>query len=59
MSQMRTPKVGDRVAIPNHAVVLIVKRVDHLNQTVDVDLTREAKRIQEGIPWSVLTFIDA
>ena len=56
--EMRTPKVGDRVAIPKNAVIFIVKRVNESKQTVDAEIAMEAARIEEDIPWKILTIID-
>jgi hypothetical protein len=53
--QTRTPKVGDRVAIPKHAVIFVVKNVDWSKQTIDA---AEGERIEEGIPWKIVTIID-
>jgi hypothetical protein len=58
MVEMRTPKVGDRVAIPKHAVIFIVKSVNESKQTVDAEISMEAARIEEDIPWKMLTIID-
>jgi hypothetical protein len=58
MTEMRTPKVGDRVAIPGHAVIFIVRSVDELTKTVSIDMTTQTERIEDQIPWKVLTFID-
>jgi hypothetical protein len=38
-SNMRKPKIGDRVAIPTHAVVFVVKSVDEGSETVTLDVT--------------------
>ena len=56
--EIRTPKVGDRVAIPRHAVIFIVKSVNELKKTVDAEIVMEAGRIEEDIPWKILTIID-
>jgi hypothetical protein len=58
VTEIRTPKVGDRVAIPGHAVIFIVKSVDELTKTVNVDMTTRAERTEDQIPWKILTFID-
>jgi len=55
---MRTPKVGDRVAIPKHAVIFIVKSVNKTKKTVDAKMATEPKRIEEGISWEKITLID-
>jgi hypothetical protein len=55
---MRAPKVGDRVALPRHAVIFIVKRVNESNETVDAIAAMEDERIEEGISWETLTIID-
>ena len=56
--EIRTPKVGDRVAIPRHAVIFIVKSVNEFKKTVDAEIVMEAGRIEEDIPWKILTIID-
>jgi hypothetical protein len=58
MMEMRTPKIGDRVAIPRHAVIFIVKSVNESKQTVDAEMAMEAERIEKDIPWKMLTIID-
>jgi hypothetical protein len=55
---MRVPKVGDRVAIPGHAVVFIVKSVDETAKTVNLDKIVEPRRVEQGILWRTLTFIE-
>ena len=55
---MRTPKVGDRVAIPNHAIIFTVKSVNESKKTVDAEPILEDKPMEEGIPWKIITFID-
>ena len=56
--EVRTPKVGDRVAIPGHAVIFIVKSVNTTKETVDAEAVLESERIEEGVPWKMITFID-
>jgi hypothetical protein len=58
MMEMRTPKIGDRVAIPRHAVIFIVKSVNESKQTVDAEMAMESERIEKDIPWKMLTIID-
>jgi hypothetical protein len=53
--QKRTPKIGDRVALPKHAVVFVVKNVDPSKRTIDVE---EGERKQIGVPWKMATIID-
>ena len=55
---MRKPKVGDRVAIPNHALVFFIKSIDEANKTVDAEVFVGHPRIEKNIPWKLLTFID-
>jgi hypothetical protein len=55
---IRVPRVGDRVAIPNHAVVFYVTRVNDGNKTVSAEVAINNPRIEENIPWNSLTFID-
>ena len=57
-TEMRTPKVGDRVAIPKHAIIFMVKSVNETKQTVDAEAASENEPIEEGVPWKILTFID-
>jgi hypothetical protein len=59
MREMRVPKVGDKVAIPGHAVIFIVNIVDESGKTVDADAVADVKRVEERIPWRKLTFIDS
>jgi hypothetical protein len=56
--KMRTPRIGDRVAIPGHAVVFIVKSVDETSETVNLDKIVEPRRVEQGILWKMLTFIE-
>jgi hypothetical protein len=55
---MRRPKIGDRVAIPAHAVIFIVKSVDETTQTVYLDVTVEAGRVEQAVRWNRLTFLE-
>jgi hypothetical protein len=57
--KIRKPKVGDRVAIPGHALVFFIKSVDEANKTVDAEVFADNARIEKNIPWKSLTFIDA
>jgi hypothetical protein len=56
--KMRAPEVGDRVAIPGHAVVFIVTSVDPSKKTVAAKMAMTPERIEEDIPWKILTLID-
>jgi len=56
--RMRTPKVGDRIAIPKHAVIFIIKSVNESKRTVSARAAIEPERIEEDIPWQMLTIID-
>lgn len=58
VTKMRTPKVGDRVAIPKHAIIFLVKSVNETKQTVDAEAALENEPIEEGVPWKIITFID-
>jgi hypothetical protein len=53
--EIRMPQVGDRVALPKHAVIFVVKNVDPSRQTIDV---QEGERKQIGVPWKIATIID-
>jgi hypothetical protein len=55
---MRTPKVGDRVAMPKHAVVFIVRRVDESKKTIDAMMVVDPARIERGISWESITLLD-
>jgi hypothetical protein len=55
---MRTPKVGDRIAIPKHAVIFVVKSVNESKKTVNAKAAIDAERIEEDVPWQMLTIID-
>ena len=55
---MRKPKIGDRVAIPSHALVFFIKSVNEANKTVDAEIFSDHPRIERNIPWNLLTFID-
>jgi hypothetical protein len=57
-SKIRKPKIGDRIAIPNHALVFFFKKVNSEDQTVDAQVAGVVARIEENVPWSNLTFID-
>jgi hypothetical protein len=59
MRERRVPKVGDKVAIPGHAVIFIVKSVDKSKKTVNADMTLDVERVEAEIPWKKLTFIDS
>jgi hypothetical protein len=56
--EIRKPKIGDRVAIPNHALVFFIKRVNDKDQTVDAQAASEVVRTERNVPWRNLTFID-
>ena len=56
---VRKPKVGDRVAIPTHAVVFFIKNVDEANRTVVAERPGEFPKVEKNIPWKTLTFIDS
>jgi hypothetical protein len=58
MREIRTPKIGDRVALPKHAGVFLIKAVDNVNETVDADLTTKIGWIEKSVPWTMLTFLD-
>jgi hypothetical protein len=55
--KMRTPKIGDRVAIPRHAVVFIVSNVNEAQETVDVKMAMEPDQIEQGISWGKITLL--
>ena len=55
---MRQPHVEDRVAVPGHAAIFIVKNVDESTRTVDADMTASGGTMVRDIPWKMLTFID-
>lgn len=56
--KIRKPKVGDRIAIPGHALVFFIKTVDEENKTVDAEAFVDNPRVEKNIPWNLLTFID-
>ena len=56
--EVRTPEVGDRVAISRHAVIFMVRSANKTKKTVDADATLVGERIEESIPWKMITFID-
>jgi hypothetical protein len=56
--RMRKPKIGDRVAIPSHAIVFIIKSVDEIKKTVYAEATLDGTRTERDIPWNRLTYID-
>jgi hypothetical protein len=58
LTEMRKPNVGDRVAIPHHALVFFIKSVNETNKTVDAEVFAGNPRIEKNIPWNLLTFID-
>jgi hypothetical protein len=55
---MRTPKVGDRVALPKHAVIFIVRRVDESKKTIDAAMLVDPDRIEKDISWVGITLLD-
>ena len=56
--ETRKPKIGDRIAIPTHAVVFIIKSVNEVIETVDAEVPCQVPHIEKDIPWKILTFID-
>jgi hypothetical protein len=38
MHEIGIPKVGDRIALPNHSGIFMVKSVNQLTETADADL---------------------
>jgi hypothetical protein len=56
--EMRKPRVGNRVAIPGHALVFFIKSVNEADKTVDAEIISDTSRIEKNIPWKMLTFID-
>ena len=57
--KLRKPKIGDRVAIPTHALVFFIKSVNEEKRTVDAEAASDAPRMEKDIPWKLLTFIDS
>lgn len=57
--EIRKPKIGDRIAIPNHALVFFITKVNDKDQTVDAQVASEVVRTENKVPWRNLTFIDA
>ena len=57
-TQMRKPHIEDRVAVPGHAAIFIIKSVDESTKTVDADMTASGGSMVRDIPWKMLTFID-
>jgi hypothetical protein len=57
--RIRKPKIGDRVAIPTHALVFFIKSVNEEKKTVDAEAASDVPRIEKDIPWKLLTFIDS
>jgi len=55
--KMRIPKIGDRVAIPRHAVVFIVTSVDESKETVDAKMAMEPGQIEKDISWEKITLL--
>ena len=53
----RTPKIGDRVAIPSHAVVFIVSDVNEVKETVDVRMAMGPDQVERGISWEKITLL--
>ena len=56
--KMRTPRIGDRVAIPGHAVVFIVKSVNETAETVALDKIVEPGWVERDVLWKMLTLIE-
>jgi hypothetical protein len=59
MKEPRTPQVGDRVVLPSHTGVFIIKSVDSSNETVDAEMTTTIGAIEKGIPWTTFVFLDS
>jgi hypothetical protein len=58
ITKKRTPRVGDRVAIPRHAVLYIVKAVDEEKKTVDVKMSLTPEHVEQNISWEEITILD-
>lgn len=58
MSEKRAPKIGERVAIPGHAIIFVIKKIDKENETADAERTTGTEKVERSLPWSMLTFID-
>ena len=56
--RIRKPKVGDRVAIPGHALVFFIKSVNEEERTVDAETASDVPHVEKSVPWKLLTFID-
>jgi hypothetical protein len=56
--RIRKPKVGDRVAIPGHALVFFIKSVNEEERTVDAETASDVPHFERNVPWKLLTFID-
>ncbi len=56
---IRKPKVGDRVAIPAHALVFFIKSVNEAERTVDAEIVSEVPFIEKNIRWKLLIFLDS
>jgi hypothetical protein len=54
----RKPHIEERVAVPGHAAIFIIKSVDESTKTVDADMTANSGSMVRDIPWKMLTFID-
>ncbi len=46
------------MAIPAHAMVFFVKRVNEAEKTVDAETASDVPLVEKNIPWRLLTFID-
>jgi hypothetical protein len=51
MPEIRIPRLGDRVALPNHAGIFIVNSVNQLTETADADLTTKIGPVEREVPW--------
>ena len=57
--ESRKPKVGDRVAIPAHALVFFIKSVNEAEKTVDAEIVSDVSLVERNIPWKLLTYLDS
>jgi hypothetical protein len=46
------------VAIPRHAVIFMVRSLDKTKKTIDAEAALESERIEQRVPWKMITFID-
>ena len=55
---MRTPKLGDEVAVPSHTGAFRVSAVRTGPDVVDLELIGPAEYTEKNVPWGVLVYLN-